>query len=227
MDLEGVREILRDDRLHIGLGLVKKLHLAEDRSYLKVTLSVLPEEREIIATMTWDNTGPDSGDFEFPSPNDLVLFAQAEGDEEYAYVIRRLTSSEDTIPQEATTGDKVHRAKAGKIYWNISDTKIYLSKTGTAPTENLVLGQRWKTTYQDHLDEITDALEKLEDQINNVATHVHTVIGIPTSAPLNAAAMQTIKGQITTIRGNLETIKSGKVDNEFILSDLSYTEKGS
>jgi hypothetical protein len=231
MDIELLKKILKDDNLHVGLGVIKRLHIAEDRSYLKVTLSVLPEEREIVATMTWESVGADSGDFDFPDTNDLVLFAQADlGDdenmEEYAFVVKRLTSSDDTIPEEALTGDKVHKAKVGKKYWNISDTAIYLSKDGTAPTENLVLGQVWKTTYSTHIDEITNALSKIEDQIQKEAEHTHIVIGIPTSAPTNSAAMLAIKAQIATIRQNLIDLKEDKVTNEAILSDLAFTEKG-
>lgn len=213
MDIESLREILKDDSLHLGLGIIKRLHLASDRSYLKVTLSVLPEEREIIATMTWENVGPDSGDFEFPSPGDLALFAQADGDEEYAFIVKRLTSSEDTIPEEATTGDKVHRAKAGKKYWNISDSKIFLSKSGTAPTENLVLGQVFKTFAQDLLLEFKDMLQTLQ-----VETHTSGLPGYLTSVPtqqINYANNET----------EVDSLKSSPIDDEDILSDLSYTEK--
>lgn len=226
MNIENLKQYFKDESLHVGIALIKKLFLASDRSYLKVALSVFPEEREIIATMTWENVGPESGDFEFPSPGDLVIFAQVDGDDDQAYVISRLASKEDKIPTIAITGDKVHKAKAGKKYWNVSDTRINLSKGDTEPTENLVLGQIWKTVYSTHLDEITSALKKLETQINNVATHVVTVIGIPSSNPLNSAAMQTIKNEIATIRNNLEDLKTNEIDSENILSDLSYTEKG-
>lgn len=225
MDIDKLKQLLFDDRIHICLGIVKKLYLAEDRSYLKASVSVLPENREIIATVTWDSTGPNAGDFDFPDPEDLVLIAQAEGDDNDAYIIRRLTSKIDKIPEEATTGDKVHKAKVGKKYWNESDTNIYLSRSGTAPTENMVLGQRFKSTYSTHLDEVVSALEKLETQITKVAAHVHFAFGVPTSAPSNAAEMTAIKDQITTIRENLIDLKAEKVTNDFILSDLSFTEK--
>ena len=212
MDLEALKDILKDDKLHIGIGIIKRLHLASDRSYLKVSLSVLPEQREIIATMTWENVGPDSGDFEFPSQNDLVLFAQAEGDDDQAFVIKRLTSREDKIPAEAATGDKVHRAKAGKKYWNVSDTNIYLSRSGTVPTENLVLGQELKAL-------MSDILAQLAIHAQTTGGHDHIGnLGFKTTPPNQA-------GDYTTIETAYNDLKASPVDDETILSDLAFTEK--
>ncbi len=227
-NIEELREILKDNKLHIGLGIINKLHLAEDRSYLKVSMNVLPENREVIATMTWEVVGTNSGEFEFPSPNDLVLFAQAEGDDDLCYVIKRLTSKEDTIPITAIGGDKVSRAKTGQKYWNTSDVRINLSKGDTEPTENIVLGQRFKATYSDHLSKLIDITQKIMDQIDKVVAHDHLGnLGFKTSSPINAAEMTAIKNQLNTLKTSVNTIKSDKVDNEFILSDLTFTEKGS
>lgn len=212
MDIESLKSVLRDDRLHIGLGSIKRLHLAEDRSYLKVTLSVFPEQREIIATMTWENVGPNSGDFEFPSVGDMCLFAQAEGSEDYAFIIKRLTSEEDKIPEVATTGDKVNHAKAGKKYWNISDSKIFLSRNGEEPTENLVLGQQLKTL-------MSQLLATLATHADTDANHDHIGnLGYNVNIPNQTADYEARKE-------DYEGYKSSPVDDETILSDLSYTEK--
>lgn len=212
MDIESLRTILRDDRLHVGLGMVKRLHLASDRSYLKLSLMTFPDSREVIATMTWENVGPNSGDFEFPSPGDMVLFVNADGDDDQCFVIKRLTSEEDKIPSEATNGDKVHRAKAGKKYWNVSDTAIYLSRDGSEPTENLVLGQVLKTL-------MSDLLTALSDHANTDSSHTHIGnLGFSTAAPNEAA-------DYTTAKTSYDNLKSDPVDNENMLSDLSYTEK--
>ena len=210
--IEDLKQYLGDDRLHVGIGKVKRLHMAPDRSFLKVSMDVFPELREIIATMTWENVGPDSGEFEFPTPGDMVLFVQAEGDDDQAYIIKRLTSKEDTIPAEASTGDKVHRAKAGKKYWNISDSKIFLSRNGTAPTENLVLGQVFKTYSQNLLLEIKKILVTLQEE-----THVGN-LGYDTSPPNQASDYADNQAEI-------EGFKASPIDSEDILSDLSYTEK--
>jgi hypothetical protein len=235
MNIDVLKSLLKDDRLHVGLGLIKNLHLAQDRSYLKVTLSVLPEERQIIATMTWDNTGPSSGDFEFPSINDLVLFAQAEGDNDQAYVIRRLTSREDRIPEEAVNGDKVSRAKLGKKYWNVSNTRINLSRSGTEPTQNLVLGQVFKTAYSTHLGQIATALTEILAYITEFKAHTHAVVGIgdpinqvPTLSydlTLSNAGVSAIESAINGVKSALEGIKASPVDDSAMLSDLVFTQK--
>jgi len=220
---EDLKAILQDDSLHVGMGLIKSLHLASDRSYLKVTLQVIPEQRNIIATMTWDNTGTDSGDFEFPSVDDLVLFVNAEGDDDQAYVIRRLTSRVDTIPTSAVNGDKVHKAKIGKKYYNISDTSILLSRSDSDPTENLVLGQRFKAAYADHLTAIVGVIDEMLSYMDEFISHTHAGATVP--VPDNAGNVSALKSTVTSLKNDIDAIKSGKIDNEFILSDLSYTEK--
>ena len=213
MNIEVLKEILENDKLHICLGQIVKLHLASDRSYLKVTILRFPEQVEAVATMTWENVGPDSGDFEFPSAGDLVLCAQSEGDYDQCYVIKRLTSKTDKIPEEAITGDKVHRAKAGKKYWNVSDSKIYLSRDGTAPTENVVLGQVFKTFAQDVLLEVKDMLQTLQQE-----THTCSLPGYLSSVPTQTA-------DYAKNESNVDGYKASPIDDEAVLSDLSYTEK--
>lgn len=212
IDLESLKSILKDDKLYVGIGMIKRLHLASDRSSLKVTMSVFPEQREIIATMTWENVGPNSGDFEFPSPGDMCLFAQADGDDDQAFILKRLTSKEDKIPQEAISGDKVHRAKSGKKYWNVSDTNIYLSRSGSAPTENLVLGQQLKAL-------MSDLLAQLAIHAQTTGSHDHIGnLGFKTTPPNQA-------GDYATFESAYNDLKSSPVDDETILSDLSFTEK--
>lgn len=212
MKIEDLKAVLNDNKLHVGLGMVKRLHLAEDRSNLKVTLEVFPELREIVAEMTWENVGPDSGDFEFPSPGDMCLFCQAEGEEEYAFVVKRLTSEEDKIPEEATTGDKVNRARATRKYWNISDTAIYLARQGSEPTENLVLGQIFKTLMQ-------NTLTSLKDHAQTDSEHRHIGnFGYWTSKPDQELVYLQRKTEY-------DSYKTSPVDDEAVLSDLSYTEK--
>ena len=209
---EDLKEILRDKSLHICLAQVQQLHLAKDFSYLKITAKVFPEERSIVANMTWENVGPESGDFEFPSVGDMVLIANVEGDDDQAYVIKRLTSREDKIPVSARTGDKVHKAKAGKKYWNISNTKIFLAKSDTAPTENLVLGQVFKLFAQ-------TLLETLKIQAQNDADHRHIGnLGYFTFKPDKEPNYLERKTEYNNL-------KTSPINDEAILSDLSYTEK--
>jgi hypothetical protein len=225
--LEDLKEILKQDQLHLFLGQIKRLYIAKDRSYLKVEVSVWPEERSIIAEMSWDSVGPESGFFAFPSVGDAVLCASAEGDVDQSYVIKRLSSREDKIPNTALAGDSVLRALNGKKLWNTSNTRINLSKGDTEPTENLVLGQRMKDTYSDHLSKLIDIITQMTTQIDNVIAHLHIGnLGFQTGGVIDPSPMNAVKSELNTLKTAINTLKSDKVDSEFILSDLSFTEKG-
>lgn len=207
-----LKEMFRDDRTYLILGLVKKLYLAQDRSYLKVEVETIPEQRKIIATMTWENVGTESGDFEFPTPGDLVIVCNVEGDDDQAYVIRRLSSRIDKIPNTATTGDKVNRALAGKKFWLTSNTRINLSRGDTEPTENLVLGQVFKAFA-------SSLLSSLSVHANDDAVHQHVdSFGYLVTVPINQSDYLARKSEY-------DTLKASPIDDEVILSDLSFTEK--
>jgi hypothetical protein len=207
-----IKEMLKDDSLHVCIAQVKKLHLAEDRSFLKLTVMVFPEQRNIIATMTWDSVGPDSGDIVFPAVDDMVLVVQANGDDDQAYVIKRLTSKSDKIPQIAITGDKVQRTLSGKKFWNISDTRINLSRGETEPTENLVLGQIFKQFA-------SELLASLKLNAQNDADHIHIGnLGYYTFKP-------NLESEFLNRKEEYDTLKTSPIDDEAVLSDLSFTEK--
>ncbi len=202
IDIEAMRSVLMDDRLHIMVALVKRVAVSSDRAICRVVCSVLPENRLIIATMSWDVVGADAGLFMLPEVDDLVLVGQAEGDKDQAYILRRLTSRDEKIPLNAVGGDFVLKARAGKKVWITSPSRINLSKTDTEPTENLVLGQVLKTL--------------LSSLLNDIATHTHAYddAGTPsvTQAPGNASAFT--------------ALKANPVDNAGILSTIAFTEKG-
>jgi hypothetical protein len=163
--------------------------------------------------MSWEVVGPESGIFAFPAVNDLVLIACADGDEELAFVIRRLTSKEDKIPLQAATGDTAIVSLNGKKTWISSNTRINLSKGSTEPTENLVLGQVLKTL-------LSDVLTELSSLAQTVSTHTHIGnLGFPTAPPLQSAAIVASK----TVFDNK---KANPVNNNGILSSVAYTEKG-
>lgn len=210
--LEDLKKMLSDGKLHIYIGIIKKLHLAADKSYLKVEVSVLPEERTIISNMTWENVGEESGDFEFPAPDDLVLLVNAEGDDDQSYVIKRLTSRVDKIPAAAANGDKVHRARKGNKYWNVSDTKILLAKGDTEPNQNLVLGQVFKSFA-------ADLLSELKKQATTDSQHYHMGnLGYYTAPPKQAS-------EFVANGAKYDTLKASPINDQAILSDLSFTEK--
>lgn len=211
---EDLREIFKDKRLWIGVGQINKLFPADDRSYVKVELMVFPEMRPIIAEMSWDSCTSDSGEFDLPVEGDMILFAQSEGDDDSCYVIKRLSSKQDTIPQKAIDGDKISQSKPSRKYWNVSDTKIFLAKSNTVePTENLVLGQVFKTL-------MTDLLTELKAHATTDKIHVHMGnLGYYTAPPKEAAEFEA-NGE------KYDALKASPVSDEKVLSDLAYTEKG-
>ena len=210
--LETIKDILKDESLHICVGKIAKLHIADDRSYLKCTVTIFPEMRNIIATMAWECVGPDSGEFTFPVQDDMVLVAQAEGDDDQAYIIKRLSSRADKIPAIALTGDKVHKTLNGKKFWNISDTRINLSRSETEPTENLVLGQIFKQFA-------SELLATLKVNSQNSADHVHIGnLGYYTFKP-------NLETEFLNRKEEYDTLKQSPIDDEVVLSDLSFTEK--
>jgi len=196
--IEELREIFADDRTHIAVAEIKKMELSPDRSVLRVEVLLFPELREAVAQMTWESTGPNAGAFIFPSVGDWVLVAFAEGRPEDAFVIKRLTSKTDTIPPQAVTGDAVYRALAGKKAHLLSDTRINLGRGVGEPTENVVLGQVFK--------------EMMSEFLRIFAEHKHIGnLGYYTPPPDNF--------------NEALALKSSPVDDEAILSDVSFTEK--
>lgn len=199
IDLEAWRQVLRRDGVVVGVGQIKKLMLASDRSVLRVQVSMWPEEREIICRMSWDSVGPEAGFYQFPVVGDLVVVAVADNEEELPFVVSRLSSAEDKIPANAVDGHTVLKTLAGKKGWITSDTRINLSAGDAEPTENLVLGQVLKAF--------------LSDMLTLIVNHTHVGNqGFSTSPPENAS--------------DFSDLKSDPVDNEGILSDLAFTEKG-
>ena len=196
--LEDLKHIFADDRLHMALGLVKKLAIPADRSVLKVSVLILPDMFEMVCTMSWESVGPDAGIFQFPSVDDLVIVGYLDGHEDEAYVIRRCTSKVDRIPMQALNGHLVLRSLAGKKTFLVSDTEINLVRGDTPGDEQLVLGNTFKTAYS--LD------------LAKTAAHKHIGnLGYLTFVPDNQA--------------DFLAIKSSPVDDSLMLSDVSKTEK--
>ncbi len=209
--LEELRELLKNQNLNIAVGLVKGTHLLDDGSVLKVTVQVWPEDREIIARMSWDSCGPEAGIYMFPVIGDMVLIGFTEN-EDQAFIIRKLSSLGDKIPESAKDGSLVLRALVGKKAFLTSNEKICLSKGDGIPTENLVLGQIFKTFAAALLTEIS----KVADE-NSKEIHIGN-LGLATTVPQNASAY-------TAVKTAVDNLKSSPIDDNGILSDLAFTEK--
>jgi len=197
LGLQELREVFRDDRLHLALGVITQLSVADDRSYLKAMVNTFPDEIQMICTLSWDAVGPDAGIFQFPSVNDLVIVGYIDGSENDAYILSRCTSGEDKIPIQALGGHLVLKALAGKKSFVNSDTEINLTREGPGD-ERVVLGDTFKTAYSKDLDE--------------TAKHQHMGnLGYLTSVPNNAV--------------EFTTLKASPVDDAVMLSDIAKTEK--
>lgn len=212
-DLEAIREVFKDRRVHLALGRITQLSLSSDRSCLMVMVSIFPDEQEIVARMTWESVGADAGIFSFPVAGDLVLVAFAEGDYNQALVIKRLTSAVDKIPVNAGSGDTVVKALSGKNTW-ITGQRVNLTKGDTAPTEPVPLGLVLVSLLSYVLDE-------LSTMANSIALHTHVTSapGAPTSVPIQAA-------DFITNDSHFAAKKASPVDDHAVLSDVSFTEKG-
>lgn len=197
-ELEQLKDVLKDDKLTLLIGSIKKLIIAPDRSVLRVRVEVFPERIEMIARMTWDLVGEEGGIFQFPSLNDLVVLGFIDGNEDEAFVLKRLTSKEDKIPLKAVQGHLVVRAKPGTKTFLTSDTKINITRPDNEGDEKLVLGNTFKDAYS--------------TQLQLDATHRHIGnLGYYTSVP--------------DVAQDYLDIKASPVDDELMLSDISYTEK--
>lgn len=218
-DLEALREMFSDDRTHLGVARVIKISLTDDRSVLKAQCRILTQNRDVIARVCWDACGPDAGSFMFPVPDDLVLVAFSEGDDEQAYLIKRLSTRTDTIPPQAVGGHMVSRSLAGLNNYLMSDTKILLGQGGTAdPAEPLVLGNVLVAALTDLNSRIT----ALVDAISQGPIAISTAPGsLAPTAPGLKSALANIKTQLSS-----DLDKYLVTESTNIVSKLSYTERG-
>jgi hypothetical protein len=203
-NIEALRQIFKDKREWIGIGVVTATEMAKDRSVFRARVELFPDGREIVAVCSSaGGVGPSAGSFMFCDAGDLVLTANANGDDDSCYVIANLTSKEDKIPANAAPGVPVIKARAGKKAWITSDTKINLSAGDPDPTEAVVLGNVLKTFMEAFFDAILNAPS----------------IGICAVGPV--ALDPAIRTQLVAQKTQyLSTAASN------ILSQLTFTERG-
>lgn len=195
--IEELKEMFRDDRLHMSLAVVKQIEVSADRSVLRAKCTVLPDNHSIVAIVAWDAVGPEAGVFQFPSVNDLVMIAYMDGEADQAFVVRRCTSKEDKLPLQAVGGHLVLKGLAGKKTYLISDTLINLTR-GEDGVEQAMLGNTFQTAYSEHLQ-----IDSEHDHIGNM--------GYNTTPPNQAV--------------DYLAIQSSPVDDSLMLSDLVKLEK--
>lgn len=165
-DLELLREIFKDHRLHLGIGTVSKIGVAKDGSKLRVQVNILPDQRPVICEMTF----ADVMDVTFPELEDLVIIGNIDGSDDETFVLKVVNNKDEPIPKLAQDGHTVKGSRKGKKLYLNSDTKIGIGKPDVDQTENLVLGK----VFQDFMSKTLQKIEDLETQLASLAATLST-----------------------------------------------------
>lgn len=201
-DLELLREIFKDARLHVGLGTIAQLGMAADGSALRVMVNLLPENRQIVAQMTF----ADVYSVTIPEIDDLAVVVFVDGHPDDAWVLKLCNTNEEPIPLFARAGNTMIAPRQGR--------KVGIGRSTAIPTEPLVLGTVLQTL-------LTNVLAKLEDLSDKIANHAHIGnLGYQTSIPLTSA-------EFLTLEADFLSYKESPVQDGLVLSDIAFTEKGS
>jgi len=215
VDLEVLRKLMQDSRTHLAVGLIKKVEVLPDKSKSRALVSVFPDEYEVVADQTADVAGPESGIHQTPEVNDLVLLGFVSEDE--VYILRKITNTEDKLPQQAVDGHLVLKALSGKNAHVISEEGVLIGSGGMSdPAEPLVLGAVLITMLGELIAEFDATLSK--------------VIAGPVGTGNNGFAVPTfpqLVTDLTAIKTKVATIKTKYLDTEAtsIVSSKHKTEK--
>ena len=116
---------------------------------------------------------------------------------------------------DAIVPDGTVELREGELAVMFKDGKGYIGKSSSAG-ENLVLGQELKT----YLTAVHDSLDKILDVLI-AGTHLLT-----TSPGNPTAPNPTEITKLVTEKTNLTNLKASQVNNDKLLSDIWFTEKG-
>lgn len=196
IDLEMFREAMRENKLWLSYATVGKVEILKDKSAMKADVTLLPSEYQARVRVGAEYVAPGVGLY-FPlRPNDLVLVGFPSGDPEHGVVLKRLSSSEDTVPVEFNNDKVILKITADEQLVIVGNTMKFGSNISG---ENLVLGQVFKTM----MSTILEALA--------VHQHISGPPGFVNSPPTNAAVYA--------------AQKASPVTDEAILSGKGFTEK--
>jgi hypothetical protein len=200
-DLEFLREIFKDTRLHFGIGTITKLGLSMDQSTLRVMVNLLPENREILAEMTFNNIY----DGEYPEINDLVLLGMADGDQDEAHVLKTLNTPQEPLPKFMQGGHTVKYSRPGQKLYLGSDTKVGIGHAGNEQSSPLVLG----------------------DVLINCVTDILNAFLTPSSGSIGQCALGPVvlDPAVTTALNNVMS-KYVTTSSTNIISQIVFTERG-
>ena len=222
--LQELKRILSDNKIYFAVATIKSVSIAVNRSFVKVLCEIINEgfTRRVVGEMGWDAIGDKSGDYQLPAIDDLVLLAFVDGEADQCYVIKRLSSTEDKIPENAVGGDRVIKSLAGKKVWLTGQGGINLTKNDSEPTENFVLGQVFKQFQEDLIDEIINVIGAILQQNFTVTT---TITGSAPNGPVTGTGTGTASvtanaETFNNIRTKLNALKNSPISDGAILSDF-------
>jgi hypothetical protein len=215
--LEEIRAALADDKQHISVAQVMSLEPSIDLTILRCKVKLLPDEVEMIATMTFDKVGKGGGSFQFPEKGDLVLVVFADGNPDFCFIVRFLTNSEDKIPLRALLGHTVNMSIPGKKNCLASDTKITIGRGGLIEeSEPLVLGNVLKSA-------LDDFMTRLDTTLGDIAAGPMCIDSMGSSCPTHPVLL--VKLQATKAQLLIDVTKYLTVALTNILSQIAVTER--
>jgi hypothetical protein len=198
-ELDFLKEVFKDQRLHIGIGTIAQTGLSLDKNKLRALVTLLPENRQIWCEVAWS----DVLDISFPQVKDLVLVASVDGHPDESFIIKSITNSDEQIPQLAEDGSMVKYARAGKMAFFGSDTKIGLARPDINPSSPLVLG-----------DVVLNALNAL----------ANAFLTAPQIGQSSAGPVTLDPSVVESLEEFQETYLTDQATN--ILSQIAFTERG-
>lgn len=213
-DLEILREMFKDSRLHIGIGTVAQVGLANDGSKLRVMINLLPENRQLVAEMTF----ADVYDVTFPEVNDLAIVGLVDGHPDDCFVLKLVSTTEEKIPAFARTGHSVKYSRPGKKLYLGSDLKVGIGRPNVEPTEPLVLG----TVLQTYLTALEGRVNDLISLLNDTPATITTAPGTP--GIVNPALVAGLEPISEGLSDDKDTYLTEATTN--ILSQIGFTERG-
>ena len=215
-DLEFLKEIFKDQSIHLAIGTVVQLGLSNDGSILRVMINILPSNRQVVAEMTF----ADVYDVTFPEINDLALISFAEGDPDECHVIKLINNTEEPIPEFAQTGNSVKYSRPGKKLYLGSDTKASIGRPNIEANSPIVLGD----ILVNHLTNFFNT--RMQTLLNSILSTIPAVI---CTAP---GEVGIVNPAFTTALANLETQLGDDVSEYLstastnIVSQIAFTERG-
>lgn len=228
-DLEFLREIFGDRRVHFTLAKVTKAEVTPSRATMRVQCSTLPEELEIVATVCFPSCSQGAGFFLIPQEDDLGVVAYS--DLEEPYWIGHLSSPDDLIPQRAVDGNILVQAPSGKMAY-ILGKKAFIGDGSVAdPDQPLVLGTVLQDFFTDLLGDLKSFVGQIKsfaDAIKSGPVAIDSIGGSAVTHPTLISLLTAFEAQCDSYSAQIDTRKNAYIDTAAsnILSQSAFTDRG-